>query len=315
MVVSTVNKRLLDSQNGGKILRTRLLFTDGKGSFQETVWDKPNITADEIEVQAVLTGVCRSDIDMMNGGFGPLPINMHGHEGLGQVTQVGANITDVQVGDYVATRGEPAYADYYNVRREEYVKVPSAEPKYILEPVACGINVVTQNLEEIIKRRKGRLAILGSGFLAQVAYRTLQIQGFDSSRIDVIGNHNQSAWHNLKQKLDGVYDIIIDLSDRTDYLNGEHINNNALIVFAVDKQINLSFGPLLWKACMIIFPSPRTPNFYNAMLLAKEYIEMGLLKVDNFWTQAYNRSSEWQMAFADGNNRPIGYSRGYIKWD
>jgi Alcohol dehydrogenase GroES-like domain len=294
-------------------MKVRLLSTDGKGTFQEQEWDKPAITADEIEVRAVLTGVCRSDIDMMTGGFGPLPVHMHGHEGLGQVTQVGANVTDVNVGDYVATRGEPAYADYYNVRREEYVKVPSAEPKYILEPVACGINVVTQN-HDILSRKSGRVAILGSGFLAQVAYQTLEIQGYDFE-IDVIGNHNHDVWSNLKQELTGVYDVIIDLSSRTDYLNGEHVNNNALIILAVDKHVDMSFGPLLWKACTISFPSPRTPNFYHAMVLARDYIQNGVLEVDKFWTQAYNRNIAWQSAFTDGANRPVGYSRGYIQWD
>jgi D-arabinose 1-dehydrogenase-like Zn-dependent alcohol dehydrogenase len=91
-------------------MKVRLLSTDGKGTFQEIDWIKPEITADEIEVRAVLTGVCRSDIDMMLGKFNRLPVNMHGHEGLGQVTKVGANIMDVTSGDYVATRGEPAYA-------------------------------------------------------------------------------------------------------------------------------------------------------------------------------------------------------------
>ena len=64
----------------------KLLVTDGKGKFTETNWTKPEITNDEIEVKAIFTGVCRSDIDMMTGKFGPLPIHMSGHEGLGQVT-------------------------------------------------------------------------------------------------------------------------------------------------------------------------------------------------------------------------------------
>lgn len=296
-------------------MKVKHLYTDGKGSFVEVNWEKPDITDDEIEVRAVLTGVCRSDIEMMQGKFGPLPIEMHGHEGLGQVTKVGANITNVKEGDYVATRGEPAYADYYNVRREEYVQVPTAEPKYILEPVACGINVVTQNLNEILNRRNGRVAILGSGFLAQVAHSTLEIYGIDLNNVDVIGNHNRDKWPNLKQNLEGLYDVIIDLSSRTDYLNGEHITNNALIILAVDKHISMSVGPLLWKACTISFPSPRTPNFYKAMIEARNLIEMGMLDVDSFWTKAYNRSTEWQQAFADGLNRPADYNRGYIKWD
>jgi D-arabinose 1-dehydrogenase-like Zn-dependent alcohol dehydrogenase len=76
-------------------MRTRILVTEGKGSFAETGWDKPDPTADEIEVRAVMTGVCRSDIDMMSGGFTTLPIEMSGHEGLGQVTRVGANVLTV----------------------------------------------------------------------------------------------------------------------------------------------------------------------------------------------------------------------------
>jgi hypothetical protein len=44
-------------------------------------------------------------------------------------------------------------------------------------------------------------------------------------------------------------------------------------------------------------------------------IQSGELNVDKFWTKCYNRNTEWQQAFADGVDRPNGYSRGYIKWD
>ena len=135
-------------------MKTRLLYTTGNGYFSETEWDKPEITDDEIEVKAIMTGVCRSDIDMMIGEFGPLPLSMQGHEGVGEVTKVGKNIKDVTVGNFVATRGEPAYADFYNVKMKEYIRIPSAEPKYILEPVACGVNVVYQ-CYDLIKSKDG----------------------------------------------------------------------------------------------------------------------------------------------------------------
>ena len=98
----------------------RCLQTTGQGRFEEVEYDKPEPAGNEIEVRAVMTGVCRSDIDMMNGDFGPLPLSMQGHEGLGIVTKIGINQIDVKVGDIVATRGEPAYADYYNVKNKEY---------------------------------------------------------------------------------------------------------------------------------------------------------------------------------------------------
>ena len=142
-----------------------------------------------------MTGVCRSDIDMMQGEFGPLPLSMQGHEGLGRVIGIGASITGVKFNDYVATRGEPAYADIYNVRDGEFVVVPEAHPRYILEPVACGINIVQQPIREIAERSGPgkRLLILGSGFLAWVAYNTIKLNHLEFT-IDVIGRSNTELW-------------------------------------------------------------------------------------------------------------------------
>ena len=300
-------------------MQVRLLRTLGNDSgnlFDQVVWDKPEITDDEIEVRAVMTGVCRSDIDMMLGGFGPLPLNMQGHEGLGQVTKVGANIIGVAVGDYVATRGEPAYADYYNVRNQEFVAVPEAHPRYILEPVACGVNVVTQCIREIAERSGSgkRLLIMGSGFLAWVAYRTILLNHLDFD-ITVFGHSNRELWGDaLSPKLEGTFDVIIDLSPRSDPYVTDMVNSEALVIFGSQKTVETDFRHLLWKACTIMFPSPRTQNFYSAMQDALMWVQNGDINVDKFWTQAYNRDTEWFKAFLDGVVRPQNYSRGYIQW-
>jgi len=298
-------------------MRTRILYTDGKGSFVETGWNKPDPTADEIEVKAVMTGVCRSDIDMMTGKFGPLPIEMSGHEGIGQVTKVGANVLGVAPGDYVATRGEPAYSDYYNVRKNEYVKVPEAHPRYIMEPVACGYNIIMQEYDAI-KKQSGegkRLLILGSGFLAWVAYNALLIEKLKFN-IDVVGSNNQAVWGDcLKNKPSGQYDVVINLNSMTDVFDGDVLQDNALVIMGSQTKVTTDFSQLLWKACTMIFPSPRNPNFHLVMARAEFWLSKGAINVDHFWTKAYNRDTEWQQAFADGVNRPSGYSRGYIKWD
>lgn len=295
----------------------RILYTEGNGKFIEGDWDKPEPTDDEIEVKSIMTGVCRSDIDMMNGKFQTLPIHMSGHEGLGEVTKVGANIDGVEVGDYVATRGEPAYADSYNVRQFEFVKVPEASPKYILEPVACGVNVVMQPQDEIAKRTGDdkRCLILGSGFLAQVVYKTLTHNNFNFEEIVVVGRANKDIWGDvLVQEYEGTFDVVIDLSNKDDVFNKPILNSEALVVMGVEKEITTSFSNLLWKACTIVFPSPRTSMFYNAMHVANAMVSEGILDTDSFWTEAYNRDAEWEKAFEDGNNRPEGYSRGYIVW-
>lgn len=296
-------------------MKVRLLQTTGTGEFTEVEWDKPEPSATEIEVRAVMTGVCRSDIDMMQGGFGPLPLEMQGHEGLGIVTRVGSSITGVSVGDYVATRGEPAYADYYNVREKEFVVVPSADFKYIIEPVACGINIIEQPRREIEQRQGGRLLILGSGFLAWVAYHDLQWKGWNFD-IDVVGSANQDLWGDkLKSQHTGKYDVVIDLSSRDDVLTKDMLNVGSLVVFGSQKDTTTDFRYLLWNACTMVFPSPRNNEFYYWMKRAVYKIQNGELNVDKFWTKGYNRNTEWQQAFADGVNRPAGYSRGYIYWE
>lgn len=292
------------------------LQTDGTGKFFETTYNVQPPSESQIQVAAIMTGICRSDIDMMNGKFSLLPSTMHGHEGLGQIIEVGGKITDVKIGDIVATRGEPAYADVYNVNSKEYVKVPEADPKYILEPVACGINIIHQPIREIAERSGPgkRLLIIGSGFLAWVAYNTIKLNHLDFE-ITVKGKSNKRMWKEvLTEEYIGTFDVIIDLGSGTDVFDCPIVNNEALIVFGTQKQVSTDFGNLLWKACTIMFPSPRTEGFYNCMKDAANWIEKGDIIVDKFWSKSYPRVSQWELAFAEGSNRKPNYSRGYLLW-
>jgi Alcohol dehydrogenase GroES-like domain len=290
----------------------KCLQTTGQGYFEEVDYDKPEPTSDQIEVKAVMTGVCRSDIDMMQGNFGPLPLEMQGHEGLGIVTKVGADVMNVKVGDFVATRGEPAYADYYNCRDNEFVVVPELSPKYILEPVACGINCIVDDFQD---RTESKTVILGSGFLAWVVYNTIAFH-FENMKVDVLGSSNTELWGDkLLSKTSDNYDNVIDLSGKYELGTEINLNNNAIIVDAIGKAVSKEEAQSqLWKAVTTFKPSPRTPKFIDAMYQARWMIENGKLNVDKFWTRSYNRKTEWQNAFADGASRSAGYSRGYITW-
>ena len=304
---------------------TKILATTGQGNFVETTYECPSTIDNGIIVKNIMTGVCTSDIAMMQGQFGPLPLHMQGHEGLGQVINVGKSVfTDIKVGDYVATRGEPAYADQYPVREGEFVKVPEAHPRYIIEPVACGINVVLGDLTEIQGRSYAadnpKLLIVGTGFLAYVAYMTLKNLDVEMT-IDVVGNSNKDMWQaegvELKAKPDVGYEVIINLKEEHNWFEADGIiKENGCLIDAVGRSISKRESEnLLWKAVTTTRPSPRKSGFLECMELAVEWIQDGKLNVDSFWTKGYNRSTEWHQAFVDGANRPLGYSRGYIKWD
>ncbi len=315
----TTRHGLMDTQDLSKPVKQ--LVTTGNGEYVEQNYTVPILTTDEIRVQAIMTGVCRSDIDMMNGKFKLLPTDMHGHEGLGQVIAVGNAVDDCSIGDYVATRGEPGYADVYNCKQGTYCVVPEAKPEYIIEPVACAVNMLFSCEQEIIKRQGGKMLIIGGGFLAKVFYQTLMESDLDFE-IDVWTQTDLDWWrqqnvHCGPQTTAGwISDVVVDLKD-TDQIKHAVVAPNGLILLAAQKTVPhmFDFADWLWNNITIKFPSPRADTFHEAMKWATYAVQTGKIEVDNVWTKSYNRKTNWQDAFSEGNNRPQGYGRGYIEWD
>ena len=172
-------------------MKTKLLHSFEAKQIGEYEWEKPEITADEIEIKTLLCGICRSDIGSYNR-FELMPytdeanpngkLGGFGHEGLGIVTKIGANITDVKVGEMVSTWGDPAFAYYYNVKKGEYAIVPEASPKYILQPTACSINIAIKTLLATAKLNDNlepKILLLGSGFMSLVIGQYFLSQNID----------------------------------------------------------------------------------------------------------------------------------------
>lgn len=62
----------------------------------------------DVRVRIRATGVCHSDLSAMSGVLPqPMPL-VPGHEGAGEVVEVGANVTSVQPGDHVIVNWRPA---------------------------------------------------------------------------------------------------------------------------------------------------------------------------------------------------------------
>ena len=301
---------------------TRLFYTTGKQDIIHEEWDKPEITNNEIEVQSVFTGMCRSDIDMYCGTFQLLPKTIQGHESVGIVTKVGKDIKDVKEGDYVATRGEPAFADFYNCPHRMFVKIPELSPKYIIEPVACAINIA----ESGIAARFGNdeVLILGSGFLSTIVYTYYKNNNrVRPGQVTVVGNANRDFWTKQGIELVNALDIagkkfknVIDISEKPEYLDLNFYAEGANIVLAAEKHpaANLTFGQFLWNATNIKFPSPRNYYFYDCMVDAVASIKSGEIDVSTLWTKSYDRETEVELAFKEGLHRAPGYGRGYIEW-
>ena len=308
-------------------MKVKLLHTTGNRDIIESIWDKPEPSKDEVEVRAVMTGVCSSDVAMYDGKFTTLPKEIQGHEGLGMVTKVGSLVEanmGIKEGDMVATRGEPGFADYYNAKMGTFVKVPNkADPKYILEPVACGINVANAVYNHS-ENKEQTIAIIGTGFLARVTHYALKRNGYKN--FFVYGKAYPEYWdkQNVTQiKHTGfhlqmpaditAFDAFIDFSDRAQYITSNYVNPNGIFVMAAEKQVdNLDFSKYLWDNITIKCPSPRDPSFIDSMRYARECIKSGSLDVSDMWEKAYNRDNA-KTAF---ENKLNGTDKGrtYLLW-
>ena len=295
----------------------RQLFTDGTGEFFEKDYLVPMLLKNEIRVRSIMTGICRSDVDMMTGDFTLLPTNMHGHEGLGQVVAIGNDIDDCVKGDYVATRGEPAYADIYNCAKGTYCVVPEAKPEYIIEPVACAVNMEMVCHDELKQRDGGQMLIIGTGFLAKVFHQTVLQSSDYSYDISVLGKSNADYWGSALVNIGkDRYDVVVDLKG-SDIIEDVKVNPNAMLILASapHREYNFPFEDWLWNNVTIKMPSPRAETFHNAMKSATKMVSQGKINLDNVWTNSYNRETNWKQGFSDALNRPENYSRGYIKWN
>lgn len=70
-------------------------------------YDLPEVTATDVHVKVAAAGVCHSDLSFINGTVqSPMPVVL-GHEASGVVLEVGADVTDVNVGDHVILNWAP----------------------------------------------------------------------------------------------------------------------------------------------------------------------------------------------------------------
>jgi len=78
--------------------------------------------AGEVLIKMKATGVCHSDLSIVNGTIpNPLPVVL-GHEGAGVVEDVGEDVTNVTPGDHVAISFIPSCGTCFHcLRREAYL--------------------------------------------------------------------------------------------------------------------------------------------------------------------------------------------------
>jgi Zn-dependent alcohol dehydrogenase len=79
----------------------------------------PEVGPGEIRVRTLAAGVCHSDLSMVNGTLSPPYPLVLGHEAAGVVTEAGAGVSRVEVGDRVVLNWSPPCRECWFCRRGE----------------------------------------------------------------------------------------------------------------------------------------------------------------------------------------------------
>jgi len=307
-------------------------------TIEEAEIPYPDAGRDVILVDTLLCGICRSDIgsyarweDMpLTSEDNPTGLGHFGHEGLGRVVHVGEDIMGVSVGDIVSTWSDPAYAYTYRATQEEFAVVPEIDPKYILQPTACAINIIrkTERMMQYMDIFDEDILLLGTGFMSIIIGQYLKSMG-TVHKLTVVGSHNREHWSGITElvSLEAVrnsgkrYKAVIDLTSKAsnyDIISNELADLEALICYAATpySPVTTNFFNNCWNCHTIIMPSPRNIDFPNVMRDTARYIESGVIDPSALWTHSYNRSDihDVRRGFEEGMNRDETYVRGYIDY-
>jgi 2-desacetyl-2-hydroxyethyl bacteriochlorophyllide A dehydrogenase len=180
------------------------LITFGEGKAELINSQSPIIESYEILIAPILTGICGTDLEIIQGKIDPAyviyPVVI-GHEWCGQVVEVGSLVSEIQVGDRVVVEGIVSCGhcseclsgssnrcttyDEIGFTRpgaaSELIKVPSALVHKVLDSVSNESatlvepsSVVTQGILKASPKIGAKVLVIGDGTIALIAARLLQ---------------------------------------------------------------------------------------------------------------------------------------------
>ena len=141
-----------------------LFFDEPKKPVVSQV-QSPSITANEVMIRSRRVGICHSDYELLAGQY-IIPISypvIPGHEWVGEVVEVGKNVTGLKPGDRVVGECviktperihhfgfsmDGANREYFPARPEWLHKLPDAVDDAkgaLIEPFTCGFYAVLRN--------------------------------------------------------------------------------------------------------------------------------------------------------------------------
>jgi threonine dehydrogenase-like Zn-dependent dehydrogenase len=153
----------------------RIAVLRGPRCFEIEEVPVPQPRPDEVLVRVVVSGVCASELEAWLDGPPPGEERRPGHEVSGVVAEVGADVTDLAVGDRVGVWvTERGFAEYVVVRASYCF--PAGEGPLdvaLAEPLACAVNAV----EAADVRLGDDVVVIGAGFMGNLVQELVAFRG------------------------------------------------------------------------------------------------------------------------------------------
>lgn len=316
-------------------MKIELLHSPKVHELIKTSWDLPIAKEGQFLVKTKYCGLCRNDIAAFEGTAFRMPLGREGHETLGTIVAMGSEYKGrFNIGDFVSTfDSDPGFGTHFHSDDTRAVKVPELSPKYILEPVACAVNILVKSVTSLINSNldKGEdeptVLLIGSGFMSLIIKQYCDYIGL---KIEVAGKSHWKVWEALGANLKPfrffidkkeTFDLIIDLGG-TAREYPEYISllaeTSAIICLASTpkEELPFDFNTSAWKDLTYVFPSPRANGFLDIMNLCAKLIENKILDTSFLWSKSYKFDliEECKQGFIDGLRRPNDYFKGYIEF-
>jgi threonine dehydrogenase-like Zn-dependent dehydrogenase len=142
------------------------------GTVGLTTLELPPPRPDELLIRVRACGICMFDVNTFKGKLAaPFP-RVAGHEGVGVVDRVGAEVTAFRPGDKVAFLGGPALSEYCIVKAERAALIPPDTDDYALwiaEPASCVVNGVRSARVE----PGDTVILIGAGYMGLLLVQAL----------------------------------------------------------------------------------------------------------------------------------------------
>ena len=134
----------------------------------------PSINENQMLVRVTLTGMCHSELyTWQTAGDG----QSLGHESVGVVKEIGANVKGFKVGDRVTGLGGGAYKEYIVVEPSKMAHVPDSlsDEDAISEPLACLLSAA---MKLPVQTLGDRIAVVGCGYMGLGAISLFKAMGY-----------------------------------------------------------------------------------------------------------------------------------------